>query len=142
MRRTFRCVALDTYCLGDPAGRPYRGVGATRWVAHCFLLLLLVGKDFEKRSSIRPNFYVLSKVKDLNKLDVRRSLIIIIGLIGSIALSAFGILSLFSSLLILLGIMTVGKIIAFRELKNLVYDYRDKKEDEIKELNKRQKKKN
>ena len=25
----------------------------------------------------------------------------------------------------------------FRELKNLVYDYRDKKEDEIKELNKR-----
>lgn len=84
------------------------------------VLLLLTGRDFEKRAAIKPNFYVLSKVKDLSKLDVRRSLIIITGLLLSIALSAFGVLSLFSSLIILLGIMTVGKIISFRELKNLV----------------------
>lgn len=84
------------------------------------VLLLLAGKDFEKRSANRPNFYVLSKVKDLNKLDVRRSLIVISGLLASIALSALNVLSLFSSLIILLGIMTVGKIISFRELKNLI----------------------
>lgn len=84
------------------------------------VLLLLTGKDFEKRSTNRPNFYVLSKVKDLNKLDVRRSLIVIVGLLVSIALSAFNILSLFSSLIILLGIMTVGKIVSFRNLKNLI----------------------
>ncbi len=84
------------------------------------VLLLLAGKDFEKLTANRPNFYILSKVKDLSKLDIRRSLIIIFGLIASIALSAFGVLSLFSSLIILSGILTVGKIISFRELKNLI----------------------
>ena len=84
------------------------------------VLLLLTGKDFEKRAATKPNFYILSKVKDLSKLNVKRSLIIIIGLLSSILLSAIGVLSLFSSLIILLGILTVGKIISFREIKNLV----------------------
>ncbi|MCP4122018.1 MAG: SLC13 family permease [Bacteroidetes bacterium] len=84
------------------------------------VLLLIAGKDFEKRTANRPNFYVLSKIKDLNKLDIKRSLIIIAGLLASIALSAFNVISLFSSLMILLGIMTISRIVSFRELKTLI----------------------
>lgn len=84
------------------------------------VLLLIAGRDFDKRTTTRPNFYILSKVKDMNKLDVKRSMIIIIGLLISIGLSATGLISLFSCLIILLGIMTVGKIVSFRELKNLI----------------------
>ena len=84
------------------------------------VLLLIAGEDFEKRTANRQNFYVLSKVKDLSKLDIKRSLIIIFGLITAIGLSAFSILSLFSSLIILLGIMTISNIVSFRELKTLV----------------------
>jgi len=84
------------------------------------VLLLIAGKDFEKRTANRPNFYVLSKVKDLNKLDIKRSMIIITGLLASIAMSAFGVISLFSSLMILLGIMTITRIVSFRELKTLI----------------------
>lgn len=84
------------------------------------VLLLITGEDFEKRAADTNSFYVLSKVKDLSKLDIKRSMIILTGLLLSIGLASFGILSLFSCLIILLGIMTISNIVAFRELKTLV----------------------
>ena len=83
------------------------------------VLLLVTGNDFNKRNH-RGNFTVLSKIKDLSKLDVKRSLLVLFGLLASIVMSVMGIMSLFNGLLILLGIITITRIVAFRELKDLI----------------------
>ncbi len=84
------------------------------------VLLLLTGSDFEKRQSHKFNFYVLSKVKDLSKLDVKKSLIVIFGLLAAIIASASGLISLFNGLIILMGVIVVGNIVSFRQLRDML----------------------
>ena len=84
------------------------------------VLLLLAGSDFEKRQSQKFNFYVLSKIRDLSKLDVKRSLIVIIGLITAIIASATGMLSLFKGLILLMGVIVFTNIVSFRQLRDML----------------------
>ncbi len=87
-------------------------------------LLVLAGEDFWKKTNsiVKRDFYVISKINDILPLDVRRSMVILIGLITAIMLSAFKILTLFQGLLILLLIAFLTKIIDLRKLRNLL-DY-------------------
>jgi di/tricarboxylate transporter len=65
------------------------------------LLLLVTGEDFENRMD-NKDFYVLGKVRNIDKMPTLQSLLIAGGLITSIVLSSLHIIPLFNSLIVFL----------------------------------------
>jgi len=64
------------------------------------VLLLLAGSDLTKRDDIM-DFYFISKVKELRKMDTYKAVILIGGTVLSIFFSALGYISLFLALMLL-----------------------------------------
>jgi len=85
-------------------------------------LLVLAGSNFKNNPASQADFYTISTVKEVRPLDVKRSLLILFGLVVSILLSALNILSLFKGLLALLLIALLFRVINLRRLNQLV-DY-------------------
>lgn len=85
-------------------------------------LLMITGNDFDKNTAAQNDFYQISKVKEVRALDVKQSLVIALGMIGAIILSALNVLSLFQGLLILLLISLLTRILSFNKL-NRYMDY-------------------
>jgi di/tricarboxylate transporter len=73
------------------------------------LLLLITGEDFEERVD-NKDFFILNKVRNIDKMKTSQSLLIIGGLIASITLSAFKIVPLFNSLVIFLILKFLAKM--------------------------------
>jgi len=65
-------------------------------------LVLSVGPDFKKRENIGNNFYLISDIDKNNFLTMKESIFAVLIFITGISLSAFGVISLFKSMLIVL----------------------------------------
>jgi len=65
------------------------------------LLLLITGEDFEDRVE-NKDFYMLGKVRNIDKMPTLQSLLIVGGLLASIVLSSMHIIPLFNSLIVFL----------------------------------------
>ncbi len=65
------------------------------------LLLLITGKDFDERVDSK-DFYILGKVRNIDKMPTLQSILIAGGLITSIVLSSIHIIPLFNSLIVFL----------------------------------------
>jgi di/tricarboxylate transporter len=65
------------------------------------LLLLITGEDFEERID-NKDFYILSKVRNIDKMPTLQSILIAGGLITSIVLSSMHLVPLFNSLMVFL----------------------------------------
>ncbi len=81
------------------------------------LLLLLTGKDFWKRIEDTTDFYIVSKIKEIVNVDKRKGSLIFFSFISVIFLSAIGIVSLFSGLLLLLSLFVLLKVTSYSEVK-------------------------
>jgi len=74
------------------------------------VLLLFAGKNFISRSKDNNDFYFISRVKEFIRLDLYKSLILIIGTALIIALAAMNIISLLMGLIIMILISIVFKV--------------------------------
>jgi di/tricarboxylate transporter len=86
------------------------------------LLLLITGEDFDERTD-NKDFYILNKVRNIDKMPTTQSLLIAGGLITSIVLSSLHIIPLFNSLIVFLILLFLFKIGSPKEVpKTINYD--------------------
>jgi len=86
------------------------------------VLLLLAGDDFNKRSNDTNDFYLISRIREFKNLELYKSIILIGGLLGAIAISALGFISLFMALMILIIVIFALKITSPKDIPKIV-DY-------------------
>lgn len=86
------------------------------------VLLLFVGDDFDKRHSEKNDLFIINEIEKTEKISPAKSWMVMIGFGLCILISAFGLMNLFLSLLILFSLVVVTKTISFKEIHNLV-DY-------------------
>lgn len=79
-------------------------------------LVLAVGEDFRTRKNVNKNFIVLSGVEPEAKMSVVPSWITIGGFAGAVLLAAFGIVDLFMSLCVLLGLMLFSGALTINDI--------------------------
>ncbi len=82
------------------------------------LLLLVTGEDFRNRTRDTQNIYVISKIRDLENINLFKVYTIGLGTVAAIASAAVGVISLFKALLILLSVIAVMRIVTLTEIKN------------------------
>jgi di/tricarboxylate transporter len=80
------------------------------------LLLLVTGEDFINRSAEYSDFFVVDKVRSIEKMPTYQSVLIIGGLITSVALSSLKIVPLFTSLLVFIIVLLLTKVAHPKEL--------------------------
>ena len=81
------------------------------------LLLLVTGKDFWKRVEDTTDFYIISKVRELYNIDLKKGNLILAGFILIIILSALKIVPLFVGLLTFISVLVISKITTYAEIK-------------------------
>jgi len=86
------------------------------------VLLLYAGMDFLSRAKESHDFYFISKVKELEKVEGYKIAILLIGLTLAIILAAVKLVSLFMSLVVLLMITFILKMINPKDLSKSI-DY-------------------
>lgn len=84
------------------------------------LLLLITGKDFKLRISEARDIYTVSKVMEINRPELGKSLFVLLGTLAAIVLSAMQVIPLFQSLLILVLGSIFLKIINLNDLKKII----------------------
>lgn len=84
------------------------------------VLLVMPGKDFHKRVSTSQAFYVISTMKSKEEIDNNKALLLFGGMILAIALTAFGVFTLFKSLLLLLLFSIFSKIANYKDIKSAI----------------------
>lgn len=84
------------------------------------LLLLVAGDDFAKVTEGSEDFFVISMIKQIHNIDVKKSIFITASSFTCILLSIFGVLPLFNSLLVLVAIFLVTRIVSPSELKHMI----------------------
>ncbi len=84
------------------------------------VLLLLAGAEFWKKEEALGDMYVISKVKELHKVDKSNVIILLTGTILAIFLSAFTAVSLFQALLVLMAIIILLKIAKVSEIRRYI----------------------
>ena len=85
-------------------------------------LLLMAGNQFESLSKASNEFYTISKIKDIKRLGVLRTFVLVAGIFVVIGLNVIGFSKLFTGLLILLIISQLLNIVSPKELAQSV-DY-------------------
>jgi di/tricarboxylate transporter len=70
-------------------------------------LVLVVGKDFEKRNNLGRNFVIVKRSEVQKFTDSRKGLLALAGFVGVIALSALGVVDFLKALLVLLALFLV-----------------------------------
>lgn len=85
-------------------------------------LLLMAGNQFDRLSKMSNEFYTISKIKEIRRLGVLRTVTLIGGILLVIALNVIGVGRLFTGLLVLLIITQLLKIVSPKELAKSV-DY-------------------
>ncbi|MEI6896434.1 MAG: SLC13 family permease [Psychromonas sp.] len=79
-------------------------------------LVLAIGEDFKSRRNIRKNFILLSDIELDSRLTGKKEWLAVVGFLAAIILSAVGILPLFKSVLLLLGILLLSGCFSPSEL--------------------------
>ncbi|UUM30019.1 SLC13 family permease [Vibrio japonicus] len=79
-------------------------------------LVLAVGEDFKSRHNLSKNFFFVSGVETERTLSQRSEWLAVLGFVVSIALSALGLVSLFKSLLLFLGILLLTNTLKPNEI--------------------------
>jgi len=86
-------------------------------------LLLLSGDAFSERMADTHDFYLISKIKDIRKLEFYKVAVLLGGTALAIALSALGFISLFMGLIILTILILLLKIASPKDLyKSIDYN--------------------
>jgi len=86
-------------------------------------LVLVVGKDFEKRNNLTRNFVVVSRHQVQKFVDPLKGVVALIGFIGAIVLSAVGLVDFLKALLILLALFLLLGFTKIAELRRSIpYD--------------------
>ena len=80
------------------------------------VLMLFSGADFNSRVNDSSDFYLISKLSDVNKLELYKLILLIGGTFLAIFLSAIHVISLFKALLILIVILYIMKIINIKDI--------------------------
>jgi di/tricarboxylate transporter len=75
-------------------------------------LLLLAGNNFKTLANASPDFYTISKIKEINRLGILRTAALAIGTPLIVILNVLGISKLFTGLLVLLIVLLLLKIIS------------------------------
>jgi di/tricarboxylate transporter len=70
-------------------------------------LVLVVGKDFEKRNNLARNFVIVKRSEVQKFTDSRKGLVALAGFVGVIGLSAIGVVDFLKALLVLLALFLV-----------------------------------
>ncbi len=74
------------------------------------VLLVLAGEDFNKRAQETQDFYLISKVREFKKMEWYKPTVMLGGLFISIMLSAFHVVPLFVSLVVLVSVTMIMKV--------------------------------
>ena len=86
-------------------------------------LVLVVGKDFDKRNNLARNFVIVSRREVQKFVDPRKGLIAMAGFIAVIALSAFGIVGFLKGLMVLLAAFLLLGFVKVSDLRrNMPYE--------------------
>ena len=80
-------------------------------------LILATGKDFVSRENLAKNFYLLSNIKQSNKLGNKQSFIVISAFLLSIISSALNLISFTKVLLLCLGFFLLFNFVKLDEIK-------------------------
>ncbi len=83
------------------------------------LLLIITGDDFEERVD-NKDFYILNKVRNIDKMPKLQSLLIAGGLITSIVLSTLHIIPLFNSLIVFLVLLFLFKVASPKDVPKTI----------------------
>jgi di/tricarboxylate transporter len=85
-------------------------------------LVLVVGKDFEKRNNLQRNFVIVSERQVQKFTDPRKGLAATAGFVAAILLSAFGLVDFLKALLLLLAVFLVFGLAKIDDLRrNMPY---------------------
>ncbi len=84
------------------------------------MMLCVAGHDFYKRIDRSKELTLISNVRQLQDIDGRKSISLIIATAIAILLPAFGLISLFKSLLLLFVYLLLTKVILFGEVKRSI----------------------
>lgn len=86
-------------------------------------LVLVVGKDFEKRNNLSRNFVIVSQKAVQKFTDARKGWIAMAGFVAVITLSAFGVFDFLKGLLVLLAVFLVLGFARVADLRrNMPYE--------------------
>ena len=83
------------------------------------LLLLITGEDFEERVD-NKDFYMLGKVRNIDKMPTLQSLLIAGGLLTSIVLSSLHIIPLFNSLIVFLILLFLSGVASPKDVPKAI----------------------
>jgi len=87
------------------------------------LLLLVTGEDFENRAADSSDFFIVDKIRSIEKMKTFQSILLIGGLVVSILLSSLKIVPLFTSLLVFIIVLILTKVAHPKDLvKGLNYN--------------------
>ncbi len=81
------------------------------------LLLIVTGKDFLARSEESQDFYIISKLREMRNFSKTKVWLLVAGIATAFLLPAFGLLTLFQTLLMLLCLIVLLKIVKLGEIK-------------------------
>ena len=81
------------------------------------LLLLAAGEDFGKRTSGSDDLYVISMIREIHNINLKKSIFILTASFSCIVLSILGLVPLFKSLLALIALFLMLGILTLPELK-------------------------
>lgn len=84
------------------------------------MMLCVAGHDFYKRIERSKELTLISNVRQLQDIDGRKSLSLIIATAIAILLPAIGLISLFQSLLLLFVYLLLSKVVLFGEVKRSI----------------------
>lgn len=79
-------------------------------------LVLAVGEDFKSRHNLNKNFFFVSGVETERTLTPNKEWLAVLGFVASIALSALGLVPLFKSLLLFLGVLLLTNTLKPNEI--------------------------
>jgi di/tricarboxylate transporter len=86
-------------------------------------LVLVVGKDFDKRNNLSRNFVIVSRHEVKKFVDPRKGLVAMGGFVAVIALSALGVVGFLKGLLVLLALFLLLGYARVADLRrNMPYD--------------------
>ncbi len=79
------------------------------------LLLLVTGDDFMKKINSSIDFFLIDKVRTIDKMSTLQSILIVAGLVTSVVLSAAKIVPLFTSLLVFIILLLLTRTASPKE---------------------------
>lgn len=79
-------------------------------------LVLAVGEDFKSRHNLRKNFFFVSGVETEQTLTPAKEWVAVLGFVAAIGLSALGLVPLFKSMFMLLGVFLLTRMLKPNEI--------------------------